>query len=142
MKKAEKYQVFKKFGLKKFRKIARGSARLMESVDSELNFDEQRKLRIGKANKMVGAVRRSFQFLNPYTFVKLYKSMIRCHMENAVSVCLFPYLQKDIDEVEAVQRRATKMLAATKGLEYEDRLRLLKLPTLVYRRHRGAFQHA
>jgi hypothetical protein len=105
-------------------------------VDSELNFDEQRKLRIGKANKMVGAVRRSFQFLDPYTFVKLYKSMIRCHVENAVPVW-FPYLQKDIDEVEAVQRRATKMLAATKGLEYEDRLRLLKLPTLVYRRHRG-----
>ena len=105
-------------------------------VDSELNFDEQRKLRIGKANKMVGAVRRSFQFLDPYTFVKLYKSMIRCHVENAVPVW-FPYLQKDIDEVEAVQRRATKMLAVTKGLEYEDRLRLLKLPTLVYRRHRG-----
>ena len=29
------------------------------------------------------------------------------------------------------------MLPEMKGLEYEDRLRLLKLPTLVYRRHRG-----
>ena len=62
--------------------------------------------------------------------------MVRCHVETAVPVW-FPYLAKDIDAVEAVQKRATKMLAATKGLEYEDRLRLLKLPTLVYRRHRG-----
>ena len=105
-------------------------------VDAELNFDEQRKLSIGKANRMIGAVRRSFQFLDPYTFVKLYKSMVRCHVENSVPVW-FPYLEKDIEEVEAVQRRATRMLAATKGLEYEDRLRKLKLPTLVYRRHRG-----
>ena len=85
---------------------------------------------------MVGAIRRSFQFLNPYTFVKLYRSMVRCHVEYAVPVW-FPYLEKDIEELETVQKRATKMLAATKGLDYEDRLRLLKLPTLVYRRHRG-----
>ena len=105
-------------------------------IDDELNFDEQRKLRIGKANRMVGAIRRSFQFLDPYTFVKLFKSMVRCHVESAVPVW-FPYQEKDIEAIEAVQKRATKMLAATKGLEYEERLRLLKLPTLRYRRHRG-----
>ena len=105
-------------------------------IDVELNFDEQRKLCIGKANRMIGAVRRSFQFLDAYTFVKLYSSMVRCHVENSVPVW-FPYLEKDIEEVEAVQKRATRMLAVTKGLEYEERLRLLKLPTLVYRRHRG-----
>ena len=105
-------------------------------IDTDLNFDEQRKLSIGKANRMVGAIRRSFQFLDAYTFVKLYKPMIRSHLENAVPVW-FPYLEKDIHEIEAVQKRATKMLAATKGLEYGDRLRFLKLPTLVYRRHRG-----
>ena len=103
-------------------------------VDSELNFNEQRKLRISKANKMMGAIRRSFQFLDAYTFVKLYKSMVRCHLEYAVPVW-FPYLIKDIEEVEAVQERATKMLAVTKALDYEEWLCLLKRPTLVYRRH-------
>ena len=68
--------------------------------------------------------------------VELYKSMVRVHLENAVPVW-FPYMIKDIEMVEAVQRRATKMLPETKGLEYVDRLRLLKLPTLAYRRHRG-----
>ena len=105
-------------------------------VDTELNFNENRKLRIGSANRMMGAIRRSFRHLDKFTFVKLYKSMVRCHLEFAVPVW-FPYLLKDIEEVESVQRRATKMLACTKNLNYEERLRLLNLPTLVYRRHRG-----
>ena len=62
--------------------------------------------------------------------------MVRCHLECAVPVW-FPYLTKDIEEVETVQRRATKMLACTKNMNYEERLRFLDLPTLVYRRHRG-----
>ena len=62
--------------------------------------------------------------------------MVRCHLECAVPVW-FPYLNKDIEEVETVQRRATKMLACTKNMNYEERLRFLDLPTLVYRRHRG-----
>ena len=105
-------------------------------IDTDLDFNEQRKKQVGKANRMVGAMRRSFKFLNNYTFLKLYKSMVRCHVESAVPVW-FPYLAKDIKMVECVQKRATKMLPATKGLTYEERLRLLKLPTLVYRRHRG-----
>lgn len=90
-------------------------------MDTELNFNENRKLQVGKANRMMGAIRRSFTYLDKHTFVKLYKSMVRCHLEYAVPVW-FPYL---------------RMLACTKNLEYEDRLKFLDLPTLVYRRHRG-----
>ena len=39
-------------------------------IDQDLNFDEQRKLKIEKANGMVGAMRRSFKFLDCYTFKK------------------------------------------------------------------------
>ena len=105
-------------------------------IDEQLNFDENKRLRIGKANRMVGAIRRAFIMLDNHAFVKLYKSMVRCHLEYAVPVW-FPYKMKDIEEVEAVQRRATRMLPSTKNMEYEDRLRLLKLPTLTYRRYRG-----
>ena len=68
--------------------------------------------------------------------MKLYKAMVRCHLEYAVPVW-FPYLARDIDMVEKVQKRATKMIPGTIGMTYEERLRFLKLPTLVYRRHRG-----
>ena len=105
-------------------------------VDTDLNFNENRKLKIGKATRMVGAIRRAFRFLDGRTFVKLYKSMVRCHLESAVCVWS-PYLERDIKEMENVQMRATKMLPETKNMNYEQRLRLLNLPTLVYRRHRG-----
>ena len=38
-------------------------------IDTELNFEEERKLRISKANRMVGAIRRSFKCLDKFTFV-------------------------------------------------------------------------
>ena len=42
-----------------------------------------------------------------------------------------------IKKIEKVQMRATKILECTKHLKYPDRLRLLNLPTLYYRRLRG-----
>ena len=94
-------------------------------IDSELNFNENRKLRIGKANRIMGATRRSFRYLDKHSFVKLYKSMVRCHLEFAVPVW-FPYLKKDIEEVETVQRRATKMLACTKKYELRGEVLVLR----------------
>jgi hypothetical protein len=105
-------------------------------IDTDLNFNEHRRLKIATANRMVGAMRRSFRFLNKDTFVKIYKSMVRCHLETAVSVWC-PYLERDIEQMESVQKRATKMIPETKNMSYEERLRFLKLPTLVYRRQRG-----
>jgi len=48
-----------------------------------------------------------------------------------------PYKQYLIEEVEKVQKRATKLVHGCKHLPYTERLKYLKLPTLKYRRHRG-----
>ena len=48
-----------------------------------------------------------------------------------------PYLKKDIDVLERVQRRATRMVEECKGKGYEERLRIMKLTTLETRRVRG-----
>ena len=45
--------------------------------------------------------------------------------------------KKHIEAFERVQRRATKQLLGMKDLPYPERLNILKLPTLVYRRARG-----
>jgi hypothetical protein len=45
-----------------------------------------------------------------------------------------PSLKKDIQKLEAVQRRATKLVKDISHLNYVDRLRQLGLPTLKYRR--------
>ncbi len=44
---------------------------------------------------------------------------------------------KDIITIENVQRGATKMIPELKDLTYDERLRKLNLPTLVYRRTWG-----
>ena len=43
----------------------------------------------------------------------------------------------DIKLIESVQRRATKIVPTLSLLHYEERLKLLDLPTLKYRRRRG-----
>jgi len=48
-----------------------------------------------------------------------------------------PYLRKDIDKLEKVQRRATKMIQGFRNLSYEERLKRLGLTTLEERRDRG-----
>ena len=72
-------------GLRKVKDV-KNEVDLGVCIDSQLNFDENRKLRIGKANKMDGAIRRNSKFLDKITFLDLYESMVRCHLEYAVTV--------------------------------------------------------
>ena len=48
----------------------------------------------------------------------------------------YPYTKKNIQLIENVQRRATRILPELKGLFYGDRLESSKLHTLHYRRKR------
>ena len=48
-----------------------------------------------------------------------------------------PYLARDIDTLEKVQRRATKHLRGLAHLTYESRLEILDLYSLYCRRQRG-----
>ena len=42
-----------------------------------------------------------------------------------------------VEQLEKVQRRATKLVASLRDMTYQERLQALDLPSLVYRRHRG-----
>ena len=105
-------------------------------IDNSLSFNAHICEKVKKANMMAGWVRRSFQFLNTDVFNLLYKSLVRSHLEYAISVWS-PHLAKHIDQIEEVQMRATKMVPKLKNMPYPDRLRSLRLPTLSYRRIRG-----
>jgi hypothetical protein len=45
--------------------------------------------------------------------------------------------KKHITAIKNVQRRATKLIPGFKDITYEERLKILKLPTLTYRRKRA-----
>ena len=89
------------------------------------------------ANSIVGLIRRSFSFLDAKSFVKLFTAFVRPHREYAVPAW-DPHLQKHIDMLENVQVRATKLVDGFGKVEYYDCLKRLNLPTLVFRRKRGA----
>ena len=85
---------------------------------------------------MLGIIKRAFAHLNEETLTVLYKSLIRPHLEYSNSAC-HPRYSMDIDKLESVQRRATKLLPSLANKPYHDRLKHLKLHSLLYRRKRG-----
>ena len=104
--------------------------------DHELTFNDHICDKVRKANAIMGLIRRSFTFLDPKTFTKLYTSFVRPHMEYGQSVWS-PHLVKHKNMIENVQIRATKLVDGFDGVSYSDRLQKLNLPTLAYRRLRG-----
>jgi len=84
----------------------------------------------------MGAISRSFEYIDTGTFKKLYTALVRPHIEYAQPVWS-PYKKQDIAAIESIQRRATKLVPGLSGLPYPERLKKLKLPTLSYRRTRG-----
>ncbi len=105
-------------------------------VDDQLRFDTHIENQVMKANKILGLIRRSFTCLDKSSFCTLYKSIVRTHLEYANAVT-YPQFEKESKLLEEVQRRATKQVAELKDLSYTDRLKALKLPSLLYRRKRG-----
>lgn len=106
------------------------------TFDPKLEFESHINNKINKANQIFSMIRRAYKFLDGRTFIPLYKSLVRCHLDYAVSVWS-PHKQKFVDTIENVQRRATKQIPGYSALSYEERLKKLNLPTLTYRRLRG-----
>jgi hypothetical protein len=89
-----------------------------------------------KASRMLGFIGRCFTVRTEEVIIPLYKSLVRPHLEYAAQFWS-PLLKKDIDRLERVQRRMTKMIPRVRSLPYEDRLKALNLYSLEKRRLRG-----
>jgi len=74
-------------------------------------------------------IKRTFSIRDMDIILQLYKSLVRTHLEYSVQAWR-PHYQKDIDLIEGVQRKATKLISSLMGYTYEDRLNIFKLTTL------------
>ena len=77
-----------------------------------------------------------FATLDTKTLPLLFKSMVRPHLEYG-NVIWGPHYKGDQEMVEKVQKRATKLISNIWHLPYVQRLKILKLPSLMHRRRRG-----
>ena len=66
--------------------------------------------------------------------------MVKPHLEYG-NVIWGPHYKGDQVMVEEVQKRATKLILCIEHLPYDQRLKLLKLPSLMSRRRRGDMLH-
>ena len=98
-------------------------------VQSNLKVDMQCNKAASEANKRLGMIKRNFRFKSRSVMLPLYKSIVRPHLDYCVQAWR-PHYRKDIDKLEKVQRRATKMVEGLEDYSYEDRLRILGLTTL------------
>ena len=119
---------------------------MLESVEEErdLGVIIQRNLQVDKQcakaartdNSVLGMIRRSFINKGVYIILFLYKFLVRLRMEYCVQAWS-PFLRKDIELLEKVQRRAIRMINGFADSDYNDRLKQLGLTTLETRLKRG-----
>ena len=114
-------------------------------VDEKLIMRQQCGLAAWKANYVLGCIKKGVAIREGEGIVPLYSALVRPHLQYHVQVW-GPKYKKDMELLEQVQRRATKMIKGLKHTSYEERLRELDLFSLWKRRLQGdlivAFQYS
>ena len=93
--------------------------------------------KVNKANEIMGFIRRTFVFLDKCNFNLLCKSLVRPHIEYS-NIAQSPFRNADINLIQNVEKRATRVIPEIDKLDYQERLDNLHLPTLAYRQFRGS----
>ena len=91
---------------------------------------------VAKSNQILGLIKRSFVYRYSEIIERLFIALVRPHLKYANSVW-HPRFKKDMEQIEKVQRLATKLVTSLRNMSYQKRLQSLELPSLVYRRYRG-----
>ena len=94
-----------------------GTELLKVNEEKDLGVNISNDLKPGKhcsevvktANKLIGFIGRTFEFKSDKVVLTLFNALVRPHLEYCVQFWS-PYYRKDIEKLERVQRRATKLI--------------------------------
>ena len=106
------------------------------STNANMKVSEQCRIAASKGNQVLGMIRRNITYKENSLILPLYNAIVRPHLEYCIQAWS-PYLRKDIDTLEKIQRRATKLIPGLRDMTYEKRLKECGLTTLETRRLRG-----
>ena len=105
-------------------------------IRNDLRSVSQAAKAANKANQVLGQMARAIHFRDKFTWTRLYKTYVRCHLEYCVQAWS-PYYAADKELLEKVQKRAVGMISGLSGGSYEEKLAEIGLTTLEQRRKRG-----
>ena len=110
---------------------------LLLTISADMKASEQYGIAAVNGNQILGLIRGNI--VHKAQDLIMYKTIVRPHLEYCIQAWR-PYRKKDIDMLEGVQRRATKMMQKFRNISYEMRLKECGLTTLETKRLRDQIE--
>jgi len=129
----ESSPVKKDFGVLVDEQLVMSQHCALAAQKDNLDMSQQCALTAQKAKCILGCIKRSVVSRSRDEVLPLYSALVRHHLESCIHLWS-PQHKKNMELLEQIQRRATKMIQGVEHLSYEERLRELGLFSLEKRR--------